>query len=302
MNCVAPPPGVPRARAYVTMLLPIAGAQLCTNVLLQIDIALLGRFLSGSAGAGARDAVRSWVAIYKECQTFAFLPYQLLFSVTLILFPMLARANAEGDPEAVRAYVARGARLAAIFGGLLVGVIVAMPEALLAFAYGAADAGRGAGVLRTLALAQGSFAMLGIATTILTSLGRERTSALLTLGAVVAVAVACTLLVPGAQFGQAQLVGSAQAALVALALALIVAGGQVRAQTGAFVPPATALRVAVALALCLGLGLVMPHLSRLVTPVVATAVAIAYLGLLAATGEIGAGDAALLRAMAGRRR
>ncbi|MDP9149873.1 MAG: lipopolysaccharide biosynthesis protein, partial [Myxococcota bacterium] len=216
------PPGVVRTRrAYLAMLGPIAGAQLCTNVLMQIDIALLGRFLSEralSAGLPAdaqRDVVKQWLAIYKECQTFAFLPYQLLFSITLVLFPMVARARADADHVAVRAYIARGARLAAIFCGLLVGVVVAMPESMLSFAYGAADASRGADVLRTMAIAQAAFAMLGIATTVLTSLGRERTSALVTLAAVVGVAVGCSVMVPGAALGHAQLVRSASASGVA---------------------------------------------------------------------------------------
>ena len=206
------PEGVPSGASYLAMLGPIAGAQLCTNVLLQVDIFLLGRFLSERAltfgvteGAG-RASVKGWLAIYKECQTFAFLPYQLLFSVTLILFPMLVRARADNDQAAVRAYVARGARLAAIFCGLLVGVVVAMPESMLSFAYGAGDAARGADVLRIMALAQAAFAMLGIATTVLTSLGRERTAALLTLAAVIAVAGACAAFVPSAEFGHTQLV------------------------------------------------------------------------------------------------
>jgi stage V sporulation protein B len=158
------PSGVPTAGRYLAILAPIAGAQLCINALLQIDIALLGRFLSESAaaagltGTAQRDAVTAALAIYKECQTFAFLPYQLLFSITLILFPMLARARADGDTAAVRAYVLRGARLAALFCGLLVGVVVALPESLLSFAYGAADASRGAEVLRAMALAQAAWA------------------------------------------------------------------------------------------------------------------------------------------------
>ena len=41
------------------MLLPIAGAQLCTNVLLQIDIALLGRFL-GNTGASQDGDMLEW--------------------------------------------------------------------------------------------------------------------------------------------------------------------------------------------------------------------------------------------------
>ncbi|MGH7272137.1 MAG: lipopolysaccharide biosynthesis protein, partial [Polyangiaceae bacterium] len=224
---------VPTSRAYLSMLLPIAGAQLCTSVLLQIDIALLGRFLSQSAatalaGGAQREAVKSFIAIYKECQTFAFLPYQLLFSVTLVLFPMLARARAEKDEASVRAFVLRGARLAALFGGLLVGVIVALPESMLSFAYGQADAARGADVLRVMALGEGAFAMLGIATTVLTSLGRERTAAVLTLGAVLAVTAACCALVPGATFGHEQLVRSALATAVALVLALGIAGAVVR--------------------------------------------------------------------------
>src|SRR4029077_6712907 len=106
-----------------------------------------------------RAGATLWLPIYKECATFAFLPYQLLFSVTLILFPMLARAKAGGDAAAVKQYVARGARRAGLFRGLLVGVVVAIPESMLSFAYGAADAAKGADVLRWMALAQAAFAM-----------------------------------------------------------------------------------------------------------------------------------------------
>ncbi|HZU83029.1 MAG TPA: lipopolysaccharide biosynthesis protein [Polyangiaceae bacterium] len=297
------PASVPTARAYLAVLAPIAGAQLCTNMLMQMDIALLGRFLSEqAAAAGAspalqRDAVTQWVAIYKECQTFAFLPYQLLFSVTLVLFPMLARAHADGDQAAVRAYVARGARLAAIFCGLIVGVIVAMPESMLSFAYGPADAARGADVLRTMALAQGAFAMLSIATTVLSSLGRERTAALLTLAAVVSVTAACCALVPSAPMGHAQLMRSAQATGVALAVTLVAAGWTVHRGTGAFVPAATALRVGVALAACVGLGLVAPRFGRLTTPLVALCVGVLYFALLVAAREVGRADLAMVRAL-----
>jgi stage V sporulation protein B len=302
------PAEVPSARAYLTMLGPIAGAQLCTNLLMQVDIALLGRFLSeraveaGLAHDAQRVAVKQWLAIYKECQTFAFLPYQLLFSVTLVLFPMLARARSHGDEDAVRLYVARGARLAAIFCGLLVGVVVAMPESMLSFAYGAKDAALGADVLRTMALAQGAFAMLGIATTVLTSLGRERTSALLTLGAVIAVAGACAVLVPGAAFGHEQLVRSAQASGGALAATLVVGWILVRARTGAFVPAMTAARTGIGLAVCVGLGLVMPRVGRLVTPLLAVVVGAVYVAILVATREVGAADLAMVNALVSKKK
>ncbi len=301
----ATPKGVPTTKAYLALLLPIAGAQLCTNALLQIDIALLGRFLSESAGTlsaqAPRASVKEWVAIYKECQTFAFLPYQLLFSVTLVLFPMLARAQADNDAAAVREYVARGARLAALFGALLVGIVVAMPGSMLAFAYGSADADRGADVLRTMALAQGAFAMLGIATTVLTSIGRERSAALVTLGAVITVALACAGAVPGAAFGHAQLLRSTEASGAALLATLLVAAGMVRARTGAFVSAKTAARLGVALGGCVALGFVLPRVGRLATPVVALAVGLAFLTVLVLTGEIGTADLAMLRSLRRKR-
>ena len=305
-----------KARVHITLKSgvldpqgPIAGAQLCTNLLMQVDIALLGRFLSdaqadsaaGMAAETQRAMVKQWVGIYRECQTFAFLPYQLLFSITLVLFPMLARARAEGDMAAVREYVSRGARLAAIFGGLLVSVVVAMPASMLSFAYPLADAMKGADVLRYMALAQAAFAMLGIATTVLTSIGREGLAALLTLGAVVAVGGACAVLVPGATFGHDQLVRSAQASGMALVVTLVVGGFLVRRATGAFIPAATAIRCLLGLGACVAIGLVAPRFGRLVTPVAAAAAGVVYLVVLLVTREIGKRDLGMLKALRGKR-
>jgi stage V sporulation protein B len=297
---------LPTTPSYLAVLGPIAGAQLCTNLLMQIDIALLGRFLSehaslsGLTHGAARDAVKAWIAIYKECQTFAFLPYQLLFSVTLVLFPMLARATADEDRAAVRGYVARGGRLAAIFCGLLVAVIVAIPGPLLAFAYGPADAIRGADVLRTMALGQGAFAMLGVATTVLTGIRSERAAALITLMAVLAVGGACTCVVPSAASGHAQLLRSAQASACAMAVALIVAGAVVRSRAGALVPGLTILRTGVAVAICAAAGLLAPPLGRLLVPLLALLVAGIYVGVLVVTQELGGADLATLRSVTRR--
>lgn len=313
------PANVPGASAYLAMLLPIAGAQLFTNLLMQVDTALLGRFLSESAAATttaltdvsaisslssvsaaapvtAREAVKAWMAVYRECQTFAFLPYQLLFSITLVLFPMLARARAEKDEDAVKSYVARGSRLAAVFGGLFVAVIVALPEALLAFAY-PADAAKGAAVLRVMVLTQGTFAMLGIATTVLTSLGHELEAAGVTLTALMTVAVSCFVLVPDAAFGHAQLVRSSEATGLGLLLALVGATVMVVRRARAFVPVLTAARVALALAACWALGFVVPHVPRMAAPALAIVVAFVYVAILVVTGELGRADLAMMRSL-----
>jgi stage V sporulation protein B len=292
-------PALPSARAYVGELLPLAGAQFFTSAVMQVDISLLGRFLSrGAAAAGQPGATADeWVAVYRACQLFAFLPYQLLLSVTQILFPMVARAKAEGDDAAVRRYVEQGARVAAIACGMMVTVIATLPGTLLAFAYGTVVGERGASTLRVLALGQGAFTMLAIATTVLASIGRERVAALITAGALATVSGACAALASGAPFGAAQLTMTATATTLALMVTLLIAARAVHKLTGGFVPIVTAVRVAGAVAVVVLTGTLLPHFSRLLAPVAALGVGALYVALLVATRELTKADASVLRAL-----
>jgi stage V sporulation protein B len=300
-------PSVPRASSYLDELWPLALAQLFTNAVMQVDITLLGRFLSQGAlasGLMETDAAKSadeWVAVYRACQLFAFLPYQLLFSITQVLFPMLARAKAERDDAAVRTYVARGARLGAIACGLMVTIIVAMPGSLIAFLYQPPVPARGEATLRLLALGQGAFAMLGIATTVLASLGRERIAAIISFYALTMVAAACWNFVPSSAFGEAQLIATALATCAALGSGLIAATFAVRRIAGGFVPMMTALRVGAALAIAVVGGTHLPHFGKLLAPIAALGIALLYVLFLVVTGELGASDLGALRALAGRR-
>jgi stage V sporulation protein B len=286
-----------RGMGYVAVLFPLALAQLFTNALMQIDIMLLGRFLH-TTGPSA-SAADEWVATYRACQLFAFLPYQLLLSLTQILFPMLARAKAEGSASEVRDYVARGSRLGAIAMGAMVAVIAGMPETAIRFAYDPDTAARGASTLRILALGQGAFAMLGIGCTVLSSLGRERTSATLTAASAALAAGACAIVVPAQRFGGDQLRATALCVAIVLVLALAACAVAVVRVAGSFVPLASTARVGVALAIAVALGTRIPPVSRLLAPAVGIALALAYLAVLAISREIGTAD---LRWVAGAMR
>jgi stage V sporulation protein B len=288
----------PTARGYLAELWPLAAAQFFTNAVMQVDITLLGHFLSAH-DANNVTAADEWVGVYRACELFAFLPYQLLLSITQILFPMLARAKAEGDPARVRLYVERGARLAAVACGMMVSVLVAAPSSVLRFAYTAEIAERGAHTLRILALGQGGYTMLAIATTVLASLGRERQAARITFGALIAVLVACVALTSQAAFGEQQLEATAIGTSVGLGVTLIVAALQVKRETGGFVPLLTAARIAMALAVAGTIGSFVPTTGRLVTPFVACGVAALYLVVLAATRELTRADAHALKALRG---
>ncbi|HQY65031.1 MAG TPA: oligosaccharide flippase family protein, partial [Polyangiaceae bacterium] len=76
-------PRIPRALPYFIGLAPVMLAQLFTSGLMQADITVLGHFLSAAApegNAAPQKLADEWVGVYRACQLFAFLPYQLLFS------------------------------------------------------------------------------------------------------------------------------------------------------------------------------------------------------------------------------
>jgi stage V sporulation protein B len=305
----SPPAGVPKAGAYVALILPIMVGQLFTNGLMQADILLLGRYLSVAAAAAGHElsatttakTADEWVGVYRACQLFAFLPYQMLFSVTQVLFPMLARAKAEEGDERVAELVSRGCRIGAVVCGMFVVVVVAIPGSLLQFAYGREIALRGASTLHVLALGQAAFAMLGLSTTVLVSLSRERTAMALSAVALTFLGLMCTVIIPRAACGVGQLHATATATTAALFVALVVGIIAVRKVARAFVPVKTAIRVGLVVLAAYAAGGVLPIFPRAITPLVAAAVALVYVLLLTLSGELGKADFALIVSVASRR-
>ena len=302
------PAGVPAFGAYVKLIVPVMLAQLFVNGLMQADIFILGRYVSLGAAGGGQElamtpaniavvpsrAANEWLAVYRACQLFAFLPYQFLFSVTQVLFPMLARAKTEEGDARVAELVSRGSRIGAIVCGLMVAMIVAMPQSMIRLAYNADIAREGAPALRLLVLGQAAFAMLSLTTTILVSLGRERTAMTLTAVALALLVVTSMVFIPQATFGRPQLIAAATATLTALGGSLIFGVFSVRRVAGAFVPLKTALRVGGCIAGAAVLGLYVPPLGKVMTLAAAPAIGLAYLVALIVTGELGKADLSLV--------
>ena len=296
----------PSARSYFGFIGPVLIGAAGVALLLQTDFLLFSRF-AGQAAARmgmADDASSELVAVYRALQLFSFLPYQLLMGVTFVLFPMLAKARADGDQAAIRSYTRTGVRLAFLLVGLIAGIVAALPYPLLRFAYqdrAYADLGAHPQVLHVMAMA--SMALLGVVSTALTSLGRERVAALITLAAVAMVGAACWVWVPGAAFGEPMMFRSATATLIAMTLAAIVGAVVLWRTAGGFVAPLTPLRVGLALAAVTMLGTRIPFFGRLVTaPLGACVVAGLYLLILVATGELGRADLDSLNTVLRRRR
>lgn len=301
---IGKPGGIaPAYRGYLSFLLPLFLGQSCLNLLMQTDLVLLSRFVGQAAGMTeigikTADELRG---VYKGAQNFAFLPYQLLMSISFILFPMLARASAEGDKEAVRSYTRTGIRLALVLTGLFCSAVSGVAPHVLRLVF-PEKMWIGGDALRILSLGMGAFSVLGITSTALTSLGRAVASWLLTATGVILIAVGCFVLIPRASLGPDMLVQAAIAVTIALTVTATAAAAVLARVAGGFVAPATLARVLVALGVAVGVGSRLPWLGK---PAVLLEVALVggiYLAVLLALRELGASDLGRIKQVLGRRR
>jgi len=250
------------AKKYVAYVLPLFAGQILLNALLQLDITLLGKFAADAADVAGIGVLRAdaIVASYRATQLFSFLPYQLLLSITFILFPLLAQAHRDGNRADVALFIRSGLRLALIVAGAMIAVSSGIPGDLLHLVFTSDIAEPAIHSMGLLTLGFGAFAVFGILTTILTSLQHERTSALVTALAVILVVLLSFLLVRGQPFGANLLWRMAIATSCGLVLATCAAGYFVYRFTGALVSRVSLLRVALSLGASILLGrYFVPH-------------------------------------------
>ncbi|MBK8259045.1 MAG: oligosaccharide flippase family protein [Polyangiaceae bacterium] len=294
----------PRIGPYLGFLFPVIVAQGCLNLLLRTDFFLLRYF----AGAAARTAnVEPSVAdgllgIYQGVQLYAFLPYQLLMSITFILFPMLSKAQAEGDKEFVKGFTRANVRLSFVFTGLICGTIASISTHVLRLASPEAIWKNGGEPLRILAIGMGTLSVLGISSAVLTSLKKEVAAAGVTIAAVAAVAAGCTVALVSAPLGEGMLTRTALAASAGLFAAMILSAVLVRKAAGGFVPVLTAVRVPAALAITVAVGSRMPWLGKALVIPQAAGMALVYILVLVVLREVGKDDVGMLLRVAGRKK
>jgi stage V sporulation protein B len=296
--------GGPSTGQYIAFLVPLALGQILTNLLLQADLSLLRYFAADSAEhAGLTlTAADPLVGAYRATQLFAFLPYQLLLSVTFILFPMLATAYRDGDSEAVARYVKMGVRLALVLAGLMVSVTSGLAGPLLRLVFEPKVAELGTRSLQLLALGFGCFAIFAILTTVLTSLKRERASAVITALAVALVVGLCFLRVRGTAFGPELLWRTALATSSGLFGGTLVAGFTVWRTAKALAPLASVLKVLGATAATIAIARILPYHGKVVTLVWCAGVVAVYVAILIALRELGRSDLDLVSRVLGKKR
>ncbi len=282
-------------KTWFAFLLPIVAFQSTLNGTLLLDVWVLKNtaaelgLAAGLPLAEAADQASRYVGFYRAGQTFALVPYQIILSVTFIVFPLVSRATAQGDHTAARAHVIQALRfsLLVLFG--LAAPIGGAAESLIRLAYGPKFLA-GAGALSVLVFGQVCLAMFVIVATILSGAGRPGTPAWISLVALTIVLVANRTLVTWVGLGENTLRTAAFATTLGPAVALALSTFALRSTFGLMLPMATLLRGAISAAVGFYVARLVPQHSLLLAPVAMSAGGLAYVAVLFVTRELKPSD------------
>lgn len=138
----------------------------------QADLQLLNAFSPGDNATVERIAGE-----YRAAQLFATIPYQAVFAITFVLFPLIS-GLAQGETEKLRRYVHQTTKYALIIAVAVASCFVAAPGRALRLLYGP-EYETAAPALRVLVVGYVAFSIFFIMMSVVTASGRPIASALL---------------------------------------------------------------------------------------------------------------------------
>jgi stage V sporulation protein B len=293
-----------KLREHARYMLPVLGSQAVLNLLLQSDTNLLRAFAARAASSEGLPVEKAdaLVGAYAAAQLFGYLPYQVLVGVTFLLFPLLSGASARHEPSEVARLVRGGVRVAALVTGLVVSVTAGLSAPLLRLVFPPALAELAGTAMFGLCLGLGCFAMFGVFSSVLISLGRPWYAFIATTAAWLLSSGANSWVLLGQPFGAQLLVYTAVSSGVAILGATALSGYWVLQASNALMPLTSALRVVFSLALATGVARLLSPTSKPATLLAALLVSAAYFASLSLSRELKVSELqALGRALLGRR-
>ncbi len=287
--------------ALLRFQLALIAFLLVNNLLMKTDLLIVKATISpdplvASSAAGA----------YGAALDFAYIVFQIILSITFVVFPLVSEATFRDEIEVVRGYVRETLRATLVIAALPAALFSANAAEVLRLVY-PPEYAAGGPALRIVAVGMLSFAVITVLTSVISSGGRPWISVAI---------VACTLvldaglnlsLIPA--FG---LAGAATATTVAMFAGAASCVVYVRANYGARLPLVSIARVGLVAGVVYAASLLLPSdalferlgLSGLAVRAAVMAefsvMGLVYLAGLVATGEIGKTEWRLLRRIAGR--
>lgn len=251
---------------------------LVTNLLLKTDLFLLKRL----SPAGISNAC---VAYYAAAQALAFVPYQAIISITLVLFPSISRLDALAERESAREYVRQVIRYSLLITLFIAAIFSSCSEGTLALLFPGSYV-EGAAPLSLLVFGMVFFAVFMVGATIVSSSGRPVISAAIAAATLLLDYALNSWLIP--PYGMR---GAAAATTCAAFIGLCGVGACLRFQLGYGLPLASLARIGAASALVYCASSLCPVGGLLLIGKFAV-LGLAYLAVLFALREVGMADLA----------
>lgn len=253
-----------------------------THLLLSTDLFVLKHF-------AIDDGAKAAVGFYSGAQYIAQVPYSLLNAVSLLMFPLIASLDAEGDHGKVRDYVAKTIEVSVLLLALMATVAVAAAPGVMRLlfppAYQAVTE-----ELRLIVTGYSGYALVVTSSWILNSCQRSRTALLLVAACLATSATIAFVLTPelGAR-------GVAIAVVSAGAVGTVAALFALRVHFGATLALGWLLRLAALCALVVWLGANWSPSGKLLILVQLVALTVVFLGGAWATRLFSMADLQRLR-------
>ncbi len=287
-------------RRWMSFMAPIWAYQICLNGILMIDLQVLKRtateiaFASTATSQAAVDLANQYVGYYRAAQTFAFVPYQLIISLTFIVFPMISKATSIGNQEAARATIQHAMRLSLLLLLLVAAPISGAAHGVMQLAY-PAEYLAGAPALSILVFGVAAFALFAVAATAISGAGKPSLAAMIAGVSLLAVVIANRVLVMRAGLGEQTLVAAAAGTTVGMVIALILSAWVIHRLFGVFIPVATWVRAALAAGVGYATASAIPHESPVMALVALAVGFTSSIAVLIVTRELTVDDWRALR-------
>jgi stage V sporulation protein B len=294
-----------RRRRWLGFMAPIWTYQICLNGILLIDLQVLKRtatelaLASASGAQAAVDLANQYVGYYRAAQTFAFVPYQLIISMTFIVFPMISKATTLGRREAASATIQNAMRLSLLMLLVVAAPISGAAEGVMRIAY-PADYLAGANALAVLVFGVAAFALFAVAATAISGAGKPSSAALIAATSLVAVIAATRFLQLRAGLDAGILEATAFGTTFGMSVALVLSAWTLRRQFGVFIPFKTWIRAALAAGIGYAAAHATPNDSAIVAVAALGAGVLAVLATLIATRELDHDDWTALKRIVSR--
>lgn len=257
---------------------------LVLNLIQKADLILVKALSSPDAITASEN-----VAYYSAAINIANLTYQIVVSITFVMFPLISASTFADDRERTSAYVANTLRYVLMIMAVVATLFSANATSVLSVLY-PADYRAATGVLTVVAFGMLFFGMFYVMTAIISASGRPVVSLLI---GVLTLAVVAGL--NAALISKYGLDGAGIGTTVAMFVGACVCAGYLIVRFQAFLPWRSALRITACSALVYALSLSFAPHSKVLILVKLAALGLIYLVALVVTRELGREDLASLK-------